>query len=141
MPQITLEYSANITDIDQQSILKSIHCALSDITDIKTCKSRVRVLKNFLVGTREDKSAIVHLKVELLDLPQRTPELRKLLAEKLLKILDANFGERINTLGLTCKPTVHVAKLKVYGISSGVFGHTQKEQSHCEAQTRMQARL
>lgn len=121
MPQITLEYSPNITGVDIQAVLRDIHEALKEITDINTCKSRAHVLKYFLIGKGETQNAIIHLKVELLDLPNRTPELRKNIGEKLLRILEKHFAPRITALKLNCKPTVHVAKLKVYAISSDLF--------------------
>jgi 5-carboxymethyl-2-hydroxymuconate isomerase len=124
MPQITLECSKNIDNIDPIAVFKDIHNVLKDITDIRTCKSRLRTFERFLIGKGEPENALIHLKVELLDLPNRTPELRKIIAEKLVNVLEKHYGARLKELGLNCKPTVHIEKLKVYAISSSLFSST-----------------
>ncbi len=53
MPQITLKYSSNITGFEFVYIFQKIHHILSEITDIKTCKSNAQELKNFYIGISE----------------------------------------------------------------------------------------
>lgn len=116
MPQITLKYSANITDVEFDPIFQKIHNVLSEITDIKTCKSRAQKLKTFRIGEGENKNAIVHLEIALL--PGRSEEIKEKMGLKIIEILNESFLPIFERLGLDCNPTIEIKTLQNYFISN-----------------------
>ena len=94
MPQISLEYTANIKqDIDTQDLFGSIHQVLADIGKIavEKCKSRAVKHENYLIADGDPFGAFVHLEVKFLE--GRSTELKQEIGRRLLKILTEYFEE------------------------------------------------
>lgn len=110
MPQITLEYSSNISsEVNFKNMLLEIHRNVSQIIncDILNCKSRVTKLDSFLIGEGDLNNAMIHLAVAILD--GRTEEVKTELGEKILSILEAYFA---GVSGLKIQITVEVKDLQ-----------------------------
>lgn len=91
MPQITLEYSTNISiDFEFDDLFKSIHLILQDVTgiDIDNCKSRAFRHGDFFIGGGGNKS-FVHLELAILE--GRSEELKKLTGSRILKTMENYF--------------------------------------------------
>lgn len=91
MPQITLEYSANLPgEIASEELLLALHRILRDVGGLRigNCKSRVVPAARFLVG--EGGGAFVHLDVRFLE--GRPPEVKRSLGEALLAALREAYG-------------------------------------------------
>lgn len=143
MPQVRLEYSANLYPVDLEGVFKKIHQALAEITDIKTCKTREAMLKRYYIGNGETDSAIVHLIVELL--PGRSEETKQKIGAELLKIINAAFEPVLAKKGLVCKPTVEIRTLQKYFIAQPCLTLSQRTQnipsSTAEDSARLRAKL
>jgi 5-carboxymethyl-2-hydroxymuconate isomerase len=93
MPQITLEYSANLPGaIASEELLLALHRILRDVGGLRigNCKSRVVPAARFLVGEGEAGGAFVHLDVRFLE--GRSPEVRRTVGEALLAALREAYG-------------------------------------------------
>ena len=104
MPQITLDYSANVLDAVDVSLLAQIHTCVSTTIDcpINTIKSRIMRIDDFLIGDglpQDGKEqAFVTLWVQVM--PGRTTQSREMLANKLKQLLDDYFIESSAKLAL-----------------------------------------
>lgn len=110
MPQITLEYSSNISrEVNFKNLLLEIHRNVSQIVncDILNCKSRVTKLDNYLIGDGEVSNAMIHLEIAILD--GRTEEVKTELGEKILSIIETYFA---GSYGLKIQITVDVKDLQ-----------------------------
>ena len=87
MPQITLDYSANITNLDTTTILNQTHQLLASIADISSCKSRSIRQTDFLIGEGGANQAYIYLQVALLAQPDRTDKVKETLANNLISML------------------------------------------------------
>jgi 5-carboxymethyl-2-hydroxymuconate isomerase len=88
MPQISLEYSANLPgEIASEGLLRALHGILREVGGVRigNCKSRVLPAARFLVGEGEPGGAFVHLDVQFL--AGRSPEVKRALGEALLAAL------------------------------------------------------
>jgi 5-carboxymethyl-2-hydroxymuconate isomerase len=110
MPQITLEYSANILEKNPMtSVLKNIHEMLATMlpTDINTCKSRAFSCDTFLVGDGRDDRAFIHCTIKIL--AGRTLDIKKEIANKVLEYLKTVFVTSLQKLRLQI--TVELSEL------------------------------
>ena len=88
MPQITLEYTANISRaIQPHELLGGIHEIVSRVAGlpIGNCKSRAVVIDAFRVGTGEPGGAFVHATVRIL--AGRPPGIKEELGRSVLSLL------------------------------------------------------
>ena len=100
MPQIILELSSNVIEKDFSKALAKIHQILTDglPTTLASCKSRVILHKDFLVGNGNANNAFVHLSIGVLS--GRTKETRDLVANKILKALKPYLSQSFTKLNL-----------------------------------------
>jgi len=93
MPQISLEYSANLPgEIASEELLLALHRILKEVGGLRigNCKSRILPAARFLVGEGERGGAFVHLDVRFLE--GRSPEVKRALGEALLAALLEVYG-------------------------------------------------
>ncbi|ENW96181.1 5-carboxymethyl-2-hydroxymuconate Delta-isomerase [Acinetobacter sp. NIPH 298] len=88
MPHIIANYSANLTSLDQQKLLKQVNTALSETALFSANDIKSRIFKDevFLIGLGETQEAYIHLKLYLLS--GRTEQQKKTLGDSLLAILE-----------------------------------------------------
>lgn len=91
MPQITLEYSANLPAPEMKPLLLSIHRVLQNEAgiSIENCKSRIFKQDLFLIGEGETDRAFVHLQVRFLE--GREDTVKEVIGRRLLELLDSHF--------------------------------------------------
>ena len=85
MPQITLEYTSNISDIeDFKPAIISLHKILESQckVNINNCKARINRIDNFLVGNGNPSGKYMHLEVKLFE--GRSEEIISSLGELLI---------------------------------------------------------
>jgi 5-carboxymethyl-2-hydroxymuconate isomerase len=78
MPQITLDYSANLPALpDVRALFREIHTVLMDIGGFEpiNCKSRAYRTEAFLIGNGEGNDGFVHLEIAFFK--GRSPEVKK----------------------------------------------------------------
>ncbi|MFF4247268.1 5-carboxymethyl-2-hydroxymuconate Delta-isomerase [Streptomyces sp. NPDC001822] len=88
MPQITVDYSAELDDgFDRRGFALALHPMVAETvtTKVPSCKTRFRRVEESVVGDAPAGDAIVHVEVALL--AGRTPELKERLAETILDLL------------------------------------------------------
>lgn len=112
MPQIKLEYSANIGAINQQKFFSGLHDILSEISDPNSCKSRSLCFDDYYVGNNHQANAFIYLKISLL--PGRDEQILKRLGEACLEYLQIYFKETIEEKQLCCEPRLEITELKHY---------------------------
>ncbi len=92
MPHLTVEYTANLGQLQARSLLLELNRTLSksgEFTDIDI-KSRALRLDTWLVGTQEADAAFVHVKLAILS--GRTEAVRQRLSGALLDCLRAQLA-------------------------------------------------
>ncbi|MCM2414513.1 MULTISPECIES: isomerase [unclassified Streptomyces] len=88
MPQITVDYSAELDDtFDRAGFAGALHPLIAETvtTKIAACKTRFRRVEETVVADAPSGDAIVHVHIALL--PGRTPEVRAKLTESVLELL------------------------------------------------------
>ncbi len=101
MPQISLEYTGNITqEIDTQALFSMIHQVLGDLAGIpiENCKSRAIQLDNFHIAKGEPNNAFIHLEIRFIE--GRTPEMKMEIGDQCLGYLESYFSEAASSLNL-----------------------------------------
>ena len=89
MPQMIVEYSENIQNLDAQKLLLGLNHSLFDtglVAHPDDIKSRARANTNFLIGFGENPQAYIHVKLAVLT--GRTPEQKALMADTLSEFLN-----------------------------------------------------
>jgi 5-carboxymethyl-2-hydroxymuconate isomerase len=68
MPQITLEYTNNITEADMKIISKDIHNILAEKlpTKIENCKTRIIKIDNYIIGDDSQNNGFICLSIKVL---------------------------------------------------------------------------
>lgn len=113
MPQLTLEYSTNITESADFSVLfAKCHHLLAELlpADIASCKSRAMAQSDFYVGDGNPANAFVHLQIQVL--PGRSKEKLEHIGKNILPLLKAHFTDALKKLNLQI--TVEVADLSTH---------------------------
>ena len=109
MPQVEIEYSANLADsFDARAFAGRVHEALVEHAgaDLLNCKTRLSALGDYLVGDGAPERAMVHADLRIL--PGRSDEQKQALAEGVLEALtEAAKG----AAGLDVQLTVEVREL------------------------------
>ncbi|HEY9329216.1 MAG TPA: 5-carboxymethyl-2-hydroxymuconate Delta-isomerase [Streptomyces sp.] len=88
MPQITVDYSAELDDaFDRPAFALALHPLIAESvnTKIAACKTRFRRTEETVVADAPDGDALVHVDISLL--PGRTPEIKARLTESVLELL------------------------------------------------------
>ena len=104
MPHLTLEYTANLEEkAPSPELLVGIHRILKSVGKIKieNCKSRWRMVEEWVTGDGEGESAFVHLDIRFLE--GRTPEVKHSIGEGTVELLHDHFHhavERFHALEL-----------------------------------------
>jgi len=101
MPQITLEYTANIgEETDFKNLFLQLHSVLEDTgkINIENCKSRALKHENYAIGKGETENAFVHLTVKILE--GRPAELKQKIADNLLSVLVKTYSVSKEQLNL-----------------------------------------
>ncbi|GHB23648.1 MULTISPECIES: 5-carboxymethyl-2-hydroxymuconate Delta-isomerase [Streptomyces] len=91
MPQITVDYSAELDDsFDRRGFALALHplVATTVTTKIPNCKTRFRRVDESVVGDAPAGDAIVHVSIALL--AGRTPQIKEQLTESVLELLAAH---------------------------------------------------
>jgi len=93
VPQLTLEYTANITQqIDWSSLFTEVHHTLVHTleTSLVSCKSRIRCCDHFFIGDGAPDHAFVYLNVHVLSGHDKTTQMQ--LSQALMDILKRYFA-------------------------------------------------
>lgn len=93
MPQITVDYSASLTDaFDRRGFAGALHPLTAKIvsTPVDTCKTRFRCAEETFVADGAPEHAVVH--VELALMPGRTDEVKAELSRAVLELVRAYTG-------------------------------------------------
>ena len=101
MPQITLEYTANIgQEIRSRELLAGIHERVAGVVGlpIGNCKSRAIVRDEYHVGSRGEGGAFVHACVRILS--GRPAETKRELGQSILALLKEHFAPSATALDL-----------------------------------------
>ncbi len=112
MPQMIVEYSDNIQDLDKQQLLLDLNHATFNtglIDQPNAIKSRIRVNSDYLIGFGESNQAYIH--VHLYILTGRNQAEKKLFADDLSKTLE-NF-QKYSASGLDVQLCVEVTEMPV----------------------------
>jgi 5-carboxymethyl-2-hydroxymuconate isomerase len=110
MPQIFIEYTANIKDINFKEILAEIHSILSRRlpTKIESCKSRIIKHNDYLIGNGNINNALVN--IDIAALPGREEELLRSIALEIQEILECSLKVKKNS-GLVLQVCVSIKNL------------------------------
>jgi 5-carboxymethyl-2-hydroxymuconate isomerase len=93
MPHLTLEYTSNLDEwAGDPDLLLALHHLLTSVAgiEIANCKSRWRMVDEWLVGEGETSSAFVHLDIRFLE--GRSLEVRQTVGAGALDLLRSHFG-------------------------------------------------
>lgn len=111
MPHLTLEYTANLQErAPDPDLLLSLHRLLESFAGIKigNCKSRWRMVEEWLVGDRKGESAFVHLDLRFLE--GRPLSVKQAVGAGAMELLRAHFAPA--SKGLDLQITVEVGDIR-----------------------------
>ncbi len=100
MPQLILEYSANIEqDIDFKKLLYQLHQVMAETAgvNIGNCKSRAVKREDYCVGDGDELNAFVHVDVGLFP---RDPEVKQAIGQQMLRVLENAYAPSIQNYNL-----------------------------------------
>jgi 5-carboxymethyl-2-hydroxymuconate isomerase len=129
MPQITLEYTANIgQEVQSPELLGGIHERVAGVVGlpIENCKGRVVVRDEYHIGAGEGNKAFVHACVRILS--GRAAETRRELGETILAFMKEYFLPSKSTLDIQI--TVEVQEIErdaYFKDPPGTLGPTEGE--------------
>ncbi|EEH68930.1 putative 5-carboxymethyl-2-hydroxymuconate delta isomerase [Acinetobacter sp. ATCC 27244] len=88
LPHITVNYSAQLIDLDQQKLLQEINTSLiaTALFDANDIKSRIFKDEMFMIGLGDEQDAYIHLKLYLLS--GRSAAQKQILGQSLLRTLE-----------------------------------------------------
>ena len=121
MPQIIIEYSSNIQDVnDFKQLFTDIHHVINTTggANIENCKSRAINHNEYLIGRGEAMNAFIHLEVKWLE--GRSTELKSQLGNELLDLLKKHYHSSMQQHNLQI--TVHVIDI----LRSSYFKHPEE---------------
>jgi 5-carboxymethyl-2-hydroxymuconate isomerase len=101
MPQLTLEYTNNVSDpVDFDALFSRLHDILSEVAGIRidNCKSRAVQLSDYRVGTGDAAGAFVHVDVAIL--AGRPLEIRQEIGRRMLESLREAYAGGLADLAL-----------------------------------------
>lgn len=112
MPHLIVEYTANLDEWScDPDVLLSLHRVLESVAGIKieNCKSRWRMVEEWVVGDGAGPSAFVHLDMRFLE--GRALEVKQALGASALEILQAHFAPAAAE-GLDLQITVEIQDIR-----------------------------
>jgi len=112
MPHIIVEHSKNLKGLHYQNMFAGLHQLLSKYAAIDSCKSRVQIIDNFLVGTDPDQSGFFH--INLLLMPGRSETLKNEISEKILEYVTPAVNEVVKNKNLRISLSISVNDLQCY---------------------------
>ncbi len=97
MPQLEIEYTANLIDLDSTQVLRAAVGALSDLGefDMAATKARIRVAEEFSVDHPDSGGSFVAITVGIL--PGRSEETRRHISQALTDAVAAVIPQRPGT--------------------------------------------
>lgn len=101
MPQLILEFSANILEKENIELLfQDLHSILSKTlpTDLDSCKSRLYFTDTYCVGNGQSNNAFIHITLKVM--PGRSPDTLKTLGDSMMELLKNYFSESLKKLNL-----------------------------------------
>ncbi|MFH1762651.1 MAG: 5-carboxymethyl-2-hydroxymuconate Delta-isomerase [Gemmatimonadota bacterium] len=111
MPHLTLEYTSNLDEwANDPGLLIGLHRLLESAAGIKieNCKSRWRMVEEWVVGDGEGESAFVHLDLRFLE--GRPPRVKEAVGTGAVELLRAHFAPAPD--GLKLQITVEVQDIR-----------------------------
>ena len=111
MPHLTLEYTTNLEEwANDPGLLLGLHRMLESVAGIKieNCKSRWRMVEEWVVGSGEGESAFVHLDLRFLE--GRPLGVKQAVGEGALALLRAHFAPAAG--GVALQITVEVQDIR-----------------------------
>lgn len=112
MPQITVDYSANLSDtFDRRGFALALHEVTAGIADatVANCKTRFRRLDEVYVADGAPESALVHVQLGLL--AGRTGAVKAELSTAVLELLRTYASTGADASGLVVHASVDVSEL------------------------------
>jgi 5-carboxymethyl-2-hydroxymuconate isomerase len=126
MPQVTLEYTANIPqEIHARDLFSGLHQTIADVLGISVnnCKSRALRLDAYHIGKGEAQNAFVHLDVRFL--AGRPLDVKQEVGQQCLSLLRAYFEPSLAALELQITVEVRDVQRQTYfKIPEGTFKRT-----------------
>ena len=123
MPQVTLEYTANIAqEVHAHELFSELHQTLADVLGVRVdnCKSRAFRLDAYHIGKGEAQNAFVHLDVRFL--AGRPLEVKQDVGQRCLRLLEAYFEPSRAALELQITVEVRDVERQTYfKIPKGTF--------------------
>lgn len=110
MPQMVVEYSDNIQNLDAQKLLNGLNHSLFDtglVNHPDDIKSRVRANSDFLIGFGENPQAYIHVRLAIMT--GRNTEQKNLMADYLSDFL--NGFKDYQATGLEVQLCVEIAEM------------------------------
>ncbi|WP_405486205.1 5-carboxymethyl-2-hydroxymuconate Delta-isomerase [Streptomyces sp. NBC_00096] len=110
MPQITVDYSANLTDtFDRRGFALALHALTATVANatVENCKTRFRCLEEVYVADGAPGSALVHVQLALLT--GRTEAVKAELSEAVLELLRTYTARGADASGPVPVPVVHAS--------------------------------
>ena len=111
MPHVTLEYSANLPELETYTpLFTEIHAALHDIVGIKlaNCKSRARKAEPFHIAEGDSVHAFIHLNIEFVE--GRSAQVKQALGSECLALLKRHYQAQLND---NLQITVNIIDIKL----------------------------
>ena len=115
MPHLTLEYTMNLDEwASDPGLLLNLHRVLESVAGIKigNCKSRWRMVEDWVVGDGEGESAFVHLDIRFLE--GRRLEIQRAVGAGAVELLRAHFASAPDELDLQITVEVHEIRRSTY---------------------------
>jgi 5-carboxymethyl-2-hydroxymuconate isomerase len=113
MPQLILEYSANILEKQPlEPLLQECNLLLVKFlpTELKACKSRAVEHLNYCIGNGAAQNAFVHINLKIM--PGRSTKTKQATGQELLQLLKQYFSQSYSELNLQI--TVEITELAEY---------------------------
>jgi len=111
MPHLTLEYTTNLDEwASDPRLLLSLHRMLESVAGIQigNCKSRWRMVEEWVVGDGEGESAFIHLDLRFLE--GRSRSVKEAVGMGAVEILKNHFGP--GSEGLNLQITVEIQDIQ-----------------------------
>ncbi|MBT2448730.1 isomerase [Streptomyces sp. ISL-43] len=112
MPQITVDYSANLSEaFDRRGFALALHPLTAELADtsVETCKTRFRCVEEVYVADGAPENGLVHVQVGLL--AGRTEAVKAELSEAVLALLPKYTSTGANAPGVVVHASVDVSEL------------------------------
>ena len=115
MPHLTIEYTSNLEEwASDPGLLLSLHRMLESVAGIKigNCKSRWRLVEEWVVGDGEGEGAFLHLDLRFLE--GRSLDKKQAVGAGAVELLRAHFEAAFETLDLQITVDVQDIRRSTY---------------------------